>query len=49
MKIVTSLTNSEYTYCPLILMLVSEGCNIRIDRMYQSSLRIILNDYESLL
>ena len=46
-KIINSFNNVRFTYCPLIWMFSSKGCYKRIIKMYERSLRLIPNDYES--
>ena len=38
--------NCRFSYCPLIWMFTSKGCNKRINRIHERSLRLILSDYE---
>ena len=44
------MTNSifQLSYCPLIWIFTSKGCNKRIDRIHERSLQSIFNDYKSL-
>ena len=38
----------QFSYCPLIWIFRSKGCNKRIDRIHERSLESIFNDYKSL-
>ena len=46
-KIVNSLINSQFSFCPLTWMFTLKGSNKRIDIINKRSLRLILNDYEA--
>ena len=46
---VNSFIKSQFSYCPLKWMFTAKGCNNRIERVHESFLRLIFNDYETLL
>ena len=48
-QILNSLISSLFSYCPLILMFTSTGCNKKIHRIHERSLRLIHSDYISSL
>ena len=45
--IFNSIIKSECIYCPLVWMFCSRTSNNMINKLYERSLRIILNDYSS--
>ena len=47
-KSINSFIIPQFTYCPLISMFTSKRCYKRINKIHERSLRLILNDYESL-
>ena len=46
-KMVNFFIDSQFSYCPLIRMFISKGCNKKIYRIHKRLLRLILNDDES--
>ena len=38
---------SQFSYCPVVWMFYSRASNNMINKLYERSLRIILNDYSS--
>ena len=44
-KLINSIINSQFTYCPLIWMFSSIGCYKRINKIDERLLRLILKDY----
>ena len=46
-KLINSFINSQFTYCPLIWMFSWKECYKRINKIHESSLRLILNGHES--
>ena len=43
-KTINSFINAQFTYCPLIWMFSSKGCDKRVNKIHERSLRLILND-----
>ena len=46
-KLINSFINSQFTYCPLTWMFSSKGWCKRINKIHETSLRLILSDSES--
>ena len=47
--LLNSFIKSQFSYCPLIWMFTSKGLNKKINRIYEKSLRLVLNDHQSTL
>ena len=47
--LINSFINAQFVYCPLIWMFSSNGYHKRINKIHERSLRLIFNDYDSLL
>ena len=48
-KLINSFINAQFTDCPLIWMFSSKGCYKRINKIHERSLKLILNDYVSII
>ena len=44
-----SFIKSQFSYCSLIWMFTFKGLNKKINRIHEKSLRLVLNDYQSML